>query len=170
MGTHRNTAFGMSFAYDYALAVKNDSLKNSIEATAKRFFLKDKNGPIGWEPDGYDFLSPCLEEVNIMRRILSQQEFETWIAEFLPQLADPNFAWEVAIVSDRQDGHLVHLDGLNFSRAWCLYGLANNFEQYEHLRALAHQHIQHSLPEITDGHYEGGHWLASFAIYALQAQ
>jgi len=170
MGTHRNIAFGMSFAYDFAVALEEEALKNSIEKTAKRFFLNDHNGPLAWEPNGYDFLSPCLEEVNIMRRVLPKDEFLDWVKDFLPQLTQKDFDLEVGIVSDREDGHLVHLDGLNFSRAWCLYGLANNFDQYHHLKKLGDKHINYSLPSITDGHYEGGHWLASFAIYALQAR
>lgn len=170
IGTHNNTAFGMSFAYDYAHAVGNQALKEIIEKTAKRFFLADKNGPLEWEPDGFDFLSPCLEEVNIMRKILPKSTFEEWVTAFLPQLKDKDFELAVGIVTDREDGHLVHLDGLNFSRAWCLSQLAQDFPQYQHLQTIANQHIAHSLPTITDGNYEGGHWLASFAIYALLTQ
>lgn len=167
IGTHNNTAFGMSFAYDYAVALGDTALKNTIEEAALRFFEKDKNGPLAWEPDGFDFLSPCLEEVRIMQKILDLQHFESWIDDFLPQLKDRNFVLEVGIVTDRQDGHLVHLDGLNFSRAWCLSGLAQEYPDYAHLQNIASQHLAHSLPTITDGNYEGGHWLSSFAIYAL---
>lgn len=170
IGTHTNTGFGLAFAYDYAQTVGDSSLQALISKRAKDFFLTDKNGPIQWEPGGYDFLSPCLEEVDIMRRVLDKAAFKTWLQDFLPALANPDFQWAPGEVSDRQDGHLVHLDGVNFSRAWCLYGIANTLPEYQHLRQLAHQHIHHSLPEITDGHYEGGHWLASFAIYALSCQ
>lgn len=167
IGTHTNTGFGLAFAYDYAETVNNQALQDAISTRAKAFFMNDKNGPLAWEPGGYDFLSPCLEEIDIMRRILSKDEFTTWLKDFLPQLSDPNFTLEPAIVSDREDGHLVHLDGLNFSRAWCLYGIVETLPEYQHLTQIAHQHINYSLPIITDGHYEGGHWLASFAIYAL---
>lgn len=167
VGTHTNTGFGLAFAYDYAETVGHEALKTAIANRSKTFFLNDKNGPLAWEPGGYDFLSPCLEEADIMRRILPKKEFATWLNDFLPQLSDSNFQLAPGIVSDRQDGHLVHLDGVNFSRAWCLYGIAQALPDYQHLIPIAHQHIQHSLPEITDGHYEGGHWLASFAIYAL---
>lgn len=168
VGTHTNSAFGMSFAYDYAIHSKNEKLKLSIEENSKRLYLKDENCPISWEPDGMDFLSPCLEEVGLMQRILNKDEFLTWLDKFLPQLKDKNFTWEVAKVSDRTDGHLVHLDGLNFSRAWVLYRLVKSFpEQYGHLKQEADKHLAYSLPSITDGSYEGEHWLASFALYAL---
>ncbi len=170
IGTHNNTAFGMSFAYDYAQVLGQTELKAVIEKTAKRFFMEDKNGPLSWEPDGFDFLSPCLEEVNIMRKVLSKEVFEDWLNDFLPQLSEKTFDLEEGIVTDREDGHLVHLDGLNFSRAWCLTQLAQNHAAYHHLQRIASKHIAHSLPTITDGHYEGGHWLASFAIYALLSQ
>lgn len=170
IGTHTNIGFGLAFAYDYAQTTDNQKLIDAITVNAKRFFLKDKNGPIAWEPDGYDFLSPCLEEIDIMRRVLPKAEFATWLKGFLPQLSDPNFHLEPGIVSDRQDGHLVHLDGVNFSRAWCLYGIAKTLPEYAHLNNLAHLHINHSLSAITDGNYEGGHWLASFAIYGLRGR
>lgn len=167
VGTHTNTAFGLSFAYDYAEATQQEALKTAIEEKAKAFYSQDQACPLSWEPGGYDFLSPCLEEADIMRRVLPATAFKQWIQAFLPQLLAPNFSLAPAEVSDRQDGHLVHLDGVNFSRAWCLYGLAATLEEGQHLVPIAHQHIQHSLSGITDGNYEGGHWLASFALYAL---
>ncbi|WMX13837.1 DUF2891 domain-containing protein [Aureispira sp. CCB-E] len=170
IGTHTNTGFGLTFAYDYAATVGHNALKDLITNRAKDFFLKDENGPLEWEPGGYDFLSPCLEEIDIMRRVLPKEEFADWLQKFLPQLSQSDFKLEPGIVSDRTDGHLVHLDGVNFSRAWCLYGIAQTLPEYAHLETVAHQHIHHSLPEIVDGHYEGGHWLASFAIYALGSQ
>lgn len=168
VGTHGNSAFGMSFAYDYAKLSKNKELLDAIEATARRLYLKDKSCPITWEPDGFDFLSPCLEEVDLMLRILPRDEFSFWLAEFLPELKDPKFSMKVAEVSDRTDGHLVHLDGLNFSRAWVFYRLAKaNPNEYGHLKAEGDKHLAASLPSIVDGSYEGEHWLASFALYAL---
>ena len=100
-----------------------------------------------------------------MRRVLPPKEFSLWLKKFLPQLADKNFSLAPGIVSDRKDGKLVHLDGLNFSRAWCLYGLARR-DGYRHLRRAADLHMRHSLAAVTAGSYEGEHWLASFAIYA----
>lgn len=167
VGTHTNTAFGLSFAYDYALLTNNPDFVALISERAKDFYLDDNNCPIDWEPSGYDFLSPCLEEVDIMRKVLSKKEFSLWIKKFLPEIGEKSFFIEVGEVSDRTDGHLVHLDGVNFSRAWCLYGLANEFKDYEHLKVIADEHINYSLPNLVGDDYEGGHWLASFAINAL---
>jgi len=167
VGTHGNTAFGLTFAHDYAVEFENDSLRNLIGRRAKDFYLKDTGCPLRMEPGGYDFLSPCLEEVDIMRRVLPAHEFDAWLEKFLPQLANPNFYLKPGIVSDRTDGHLVHLDGVNFSRAWCFYGLANSNKKFAHLRVLANEHIKYSLPNLVADDYMGGHWLASFAIMAL---
>jgi hypothetical protein len=109
-----------------------------------------------------------LEEADLMRRVLSSHEYRKWIKTFLPQLAKKNFHLEPGKVSDRTDGKLVHLDGLNFSRAWCLYGIAGmDSKRYGHLKTIAEHHIRYSLPSIIDGDYMGEHWLASFAVYAL---
>ncbi|WP_223550402.1 DUF2891 domain-containing protein [Aestuariivivens sp. NBU2969] len=169
VGTHTNTAFGLSFAYDYAHTLNHDALKNAIAERATYFFLKDNNCPMTWEPSGTDFLSPCLEEAALMKRLLPKETFKTWLAEFLPQLKDKGYQLETGIVSDRTDGHLVHLDGVNFSRAWNLYKIAEDLPEYEHLKNIANQHINYSLPSIFGDSYEGGHWLGSFAIYALNS-
>ncbi|MDD3458970.1 MAG: DUF2891 domain-containing protein [Weeksellaceae bacterium] len=168
VGMHGNSAFGMSFAYDYAVQIGNEELKTLIESTARRLYLKDKNCPIEWEPNGFDFFSPCLQEVDLMQRILARDEFNFRIVDFLPQLKNTKFNLNPAEVSDRKDGHLVHLDGLNFSRAWVMYRLAKSMpNEFGHLKAVADRHLAYSLPVITDGSYEGEHWLASFALYAL---
>lgn len=169
VGTHSNTAFGLSFAYDYAETVNNEALKNAIKQRAFFFFGKDKGCPMSWEPSGSDFLSPCLEEAALMKRLLPVNDFKVWLNDFLPQLKDKNFTLEVGIVSDRTDGHLVHLDGVNFSRAWSLYKIAEDLPEYHHLKNIANQHINYSLPSIFGDGYEGGHWLGSFAIYALNS-
>ena len=169
VGEHTNTAFGLSFAWDYANTVGDTILKSLIESRARDFYLKDRACPLSWEPSGFDFLSPCLEEVDIMRRVLDEENFRSWIDAFLPQLKDPSFRWDVGLVSDRKDGKLVHLDGLNFSRAWCLLGLANQYPEYDHLKHIAYHHINYSLPNLIGDSYEGGHWLGSFALYALQS-
>lgn len=115
------------------------------------------------------FLSPCMEEVAIMQRILPQNEFLSWLKRFAPQLFSKEWQWEVARVSDRTDGHLVHLDGLNFSRAWNMYFLIRQYpKQFSHLKPLADKHLSFSLPSIVDGNYEGEHWLASFALRAFE--
>ena len=167
VGEHPNTAFGLSFAWDYAVTTQNQSLKLAIEARAKDFYLNDSNCPLDWEPGGYDFLSPCLEEIDLMRRILNKDEFDNWIEHFAPRLKSEKFQLAVGEVTDRTDGKLVHLDGLNFSRAWVLYGLARQYPEYGHLINIANEHVKYSLPNLVDDSYEGGHWLGSFAIYAL---
>jgi hypothetical protein len=167
VGEHTNTAFGLTFAWDYAIETGNDSLRHLIEKRSRDFYLKDADCPLTWEPGGTDFFSPCLEEADLMRRVLPKTEFRNWLKKFLPSLSNPGFLLEVGKVSDRTDGKLVHLDGLNFSRAWCLYGIAETLPEYSHLKSLAMKHILNSLPAITDGGYEGEHWLASFALLAL---
>ncbi len=167
VGEHPNTAFALSLAWDYAEKVKRDSLRLLIESRARAYYLDDKNCPIGWEPGGFDFLSPCLEEADIMSRVLPQKEFQKWMKGFLPSLE----SLEPAEVSDRSDGKLVHLDGLNLSRAWVLYRLAERLpEQESGIRNLADLHLAASLPEVSGGDYAGGHWLASFALYALASK
>ena len=168
VGEHTNTAFGMSFAWDYANTLQDSSLKAIIELRARDFYLADANCPISWEPSGFDFLSPCLEEIDLMRRVLDEDEFHSWMAGFAPQLLQAEYALEVGRVSDRSDGKLVHLDGLNFSRAWVLYGLAHQYPEYRHLLPMADAHVAHSLPNLVGDSYEGGHWLGSFSLYAMQ--
>lgn len=169
VGTHSNTAFGLSNAWDYALYSNNQALQKSIKENAIRLFYEDENCPLNWEPSGTDFLSPCMEEIGLMQRILDKKEFLKWLKKFSPQLLKHNFDWEVAQVSDRTDGHLVHLDGLNFSRAWNFYSLVYHFpKELGHLKVLADTHLKFSLPSIVDGNYEGEHWLASFALRAFE--
>lgn len=167
VGEHTNTAFGLSFAYDYAVTAKHPRLKALLEKRAREFYLNDMGCPIEWEPSGFDFLSPCLEEAALMERILPKEEFKTWINRFLPQLSEPDFIIKPAIVSDRTDGKLVHLDGVNFSRAWNLLIIARKMPNKEQLTQIAYKHIDRSLPNLVGDSYEGGHWLASFALYAL---
>ncbi|MCP4312562.1 MAG: DUF2891 domain-containing protein [Bacteroidetes bacterium] len=167
VGEHTNTAFGLCFAWDYANSLENVDLLSAIESRSREFYMADSGCPIDWEPSGYDFLSPCLEEIDLMHRILNEDEFMEWMENFLPQLKSYNFKLEPGVVSDRTDGKLVHLDGLNFSRAWVLYALAAQYPEYSHLAELANEHVKHSLPNLVGDDYEGGHWLGSFAIYAL---
>ncbi|MEL7532345.1 MAG: DUF2891 domain-containing protein [Bacteroidota bacterium] len=172
-GEHPNTAFGLSFAYDYAVNTENIALQQLIEGTALRFYAKDQNCPLNYEPGGSDFLSPCLEEADLMWRILPQDEYVSWLQNFLPGIPDnpPLSIQAPATVSDRSDGKLVHLDGLNLSRAWCMQQIAEalpaNAPSRKWLLAQAKDHINTTLPNIASGSYEGEHWLASFAVYAL---
>ncbi len=170
VGEHGNTAFGLVFAWDYARAAGNQKLLQLVEKRARDFFRRDTACPLSWEPSGFDFFSPCLEEADIMRRVLPPKEFALWLKNFLPQLAGKRFTLAPGEVSDRKDGKLVHLDGLNFSRAWCLYGIASQLGEYRHLRQIADEHMRRSLAAVTAGSYEGEHWLASFAIYAYSSR
>ena len=169
VGEHPNTAFGLSFAYDYAVEVEHLELIALIKARAKDFYANDKDCPIEWEPSGFDFLSPCLEEAALMKRVLSVKDFKFWINDFMPELNSNDFNIAVGEVSDRTDGKLVHLDGVNFSRAWSLNYLAKDIPELSHLSNVANKHINYSLPSIVGDSYEGGHWLGSFAIFALNS-
>lgn len=166
-GEHVNTAFGLIFAYDYAKTQNSTILLESIVKRSKDFYLKDTLYPLRFEPSGYDFLSPAFEEIDIMRRVLTPTEFNSWLKKFLPELFDNNFKLEPGKINDRTDGKLVHLDGLNFSRAWCLNALTDSTPELSHLKLIAENHINTSLPNIVDGDYMGEHWLASFALLAL---
>ena len=166
VGEHTNTAFGLTFAHDYAVVVGHEALRDMIERRAREFYLDDKACPLGWEPSGYDFLSPCLQELDIMRRVLSADEFAAWAPQFLPGL-NGSLDLTPGEIRDRSDGKLVHLDGLNFSRAWCLYPLAAGFSS---VQTVADAHLSYSLGNIVDGDYAGQHWLASFALYALKTR
>lgn len=168
-GTHSNTAFGLNFAWDYAVFAENTDLQNAISTAAKRLFLNDAAYPFHLEPSGTDFLSPFLEELALMNRVLNKDAFLSWGKKFAKPLFMKNFSWEVAKVSDRTDGHLVHLDGLNFSRAWNMFSLAKHYpNELRHLNTLAQTHFNAAIDQLNDGNYEGEHWLTSFALYALK--
>ncbi|MEM6631764.1 MAG: DUF2891 domain-containing protein [Bacteroidota bacterium] len=172
-GLHPNTAFGLSFAWDYAQTTQNEELAALIRNTGMELYAKDTNCPIDWEPGGSDFLSPCLEEANLMRKLLPKAEFYSWFQQFAPNLKEkqPQSIFKPATVADRSDPQIVHLDGLNLSRAWCMQGIASvlpaQSPEYPLLRDAARLHLEASLPHIASGNYEGEHWLASFAVYAL---
>lgn len=167
VGEHSNTALGLSMALDYARVIGDTTLNAAILERAKSFYADDKGCPITWEPSGYDFLSPCLQEVDLMRKVLSPQDFSEWLVGFMPSLSNGTLDLEPAIIKDRSDGKLVHLDGLNFSRAWCLYPLASVNPASA---TLAEKHLRFSLDQISDGDYMGEHWLGTFALYAIKAR
>lgn len=168
-GTHDNTAFGLSLSLDYARIAGDKDFEALITTHAKRLFEKDSNCPLSYEPSGHDFLSPCLEEALLMSKVLNNDAYRLWLDQFLPQIKDMDFHLTPAEVSDRSDGHLVHLDGLNFSRATCLSGIAMKLGNAPHLEEIAVNHLQHSLNNISGDHYMGSHWLGTFALYALNA-
>jgi len=175
-GEHPNTAFGLTFAWDYAIKTGNDSLKILIEKRAQDYYLKDQNCPASWEPGGADFLSPCLEEADLMRRILPIKEYWDWLHHFLPGIeeAKPLNLYKPVNVSDRTDPKIVHLDGLNLSRAWCLFGIRNTLYSKDDKATIIEQaadtHLKATLPYISSGDYVGEHWLGSFAVYALSVK
>jgi len=172
-GVHPNTAFGIAFALDYARSVYNTKLDSLLVERSKAYYGSDKNGPINWEPGGEDFLSPCLEEADLMRRVLDGSQFESWLHSFLPDLLKPEGTISIvpATVTDRTDPKLIHLDGLNLSRGWCMMGIASVLPEHDPLRhalvASAIQHAESSLKYVASGNYGGEHWLASFAVYML---
>ncbi|MBC6492103.1 DUF2891 domain-containing protein [Flavihumibacter stibioxidans] len=173
VGEHSNLAFGLSLSYDYALTAGDTALQNAIRTAAIRFYKKDKNCPAGWEPGGYDFLSPCLEEASLMSRVLPKAEYQAWLKQFMPGLfTHPESIFTIAEVKDVTDGKLVHLNGLNFSRTWCLYHIAQQLpaDKAKAVAALARKHLTSALPNIVSGDYAGEHWLGSFAVYALFSQ
>ena len=175
VGEHDQTAFGLGLMFDYARTAKNDALAKLIRDSAKKFFLADKNCPLAYEPSGEDFLSPCLGEADLMRRVLPQKEFASWLKQFMPQIpvgreGSENADWlQVAISPDPSDPKLAHLDGLNLSRAWMLEGilsaLPDDDPRRPALQAAADAHRHAGLAAVTGEHYEGGHWLGSFAVY-----
>jgi hypothetical protein len=171
VGEHTNLAFAMRLAWDYAGEVKDTTLQKTIRNTALRFYAHDVNYPLSWEPGGNDFLSPGLEEADLMWRILPDTAYGRWVKRFLPVLTALNFDLKPGQVQDRSDGKLVHLDGLNLSRAWDLYGIARHLPgNRATLNAVANRHLLEALPNVASGDYMGEHWLASFAVYALTMQ
>ncbi len=170
-GVHSNTAFALALAYDYAGAADHLPLKALIETKARAWYGDDA-GCQAWEPSGDDFLSPALVEAELMRRVLEPSDFRAWFTRFLPRASsgEPATLFTPARVSDRRDGKIAHLDGLNLSRAWCWRGIAAVFADDEALRSAAtvasRAHIDVSLAHVT-GDYMGEHWLASFALLAV---
>jgi hypothetical protein len=172
-GEHSQTAFALGLVRDWAVAARHEAMRSLVDAKALQFFLADRACPIGYEPSGEDFLSPCLAEADLMRRVLPRAEFSDWLAAFLPAIArDGSPGWlPPAEVSDRSDPKLAHLDGLNLSRAWMLEGIAAALDEEDPRRAAlmaaAEAHARAAVPAVTGEHYEGGHWLGSFAVYLL---
>ena len=165
-GTHANTAFALTLAADYA-ETHDVALMELLRQRAHDWFGDDRNAH-GFEPSGDDFLSPLLMEAACQQRLLPPGEFAAWLAEFLPGLADgrPSFLFTPATVSDRSDGKIAHLDGLNLSRAWCLGRLAPVLDPGQRLAQAREEHQQAALPHLAQD-YLGEHWLASFAVLAL---
>jgi Protein of unknown function (DUF2891) len=165
-GEHSNTAFALGLMLDYARLVRIAEFAALLERKTREFYLNDRGCPLNYEPSGEDFLSPCIAEADAVRRILPQAEFARWLERFLPAIE-----LKPGIVTDPSDGKLAHLDGLNLSRAWMLDRIASalppNDPRVKPWRALSEEHAQAGLRAVTGEHYEGGHWLGSFAVYLL---
>jgi hypothetical protein len=171
IGEHDQTAFALGLILDYARGKNDEALTKLAADSARKFFLSDKNCPLAYEPSGEDFLSPCLGEADVMRRVLTQADFAKWLTQFLPQIPRTATAdWlPVAISPDPSDPKLAHLDGLNLSRAWMLEGILSSLPADDPRRpalaSAAEAHRRAGLAAVTGEHYEGGHWLGSFAVY-----
>ena len=173
IGEHNQSAFALGLILDYARATKNADLEKLAATKTREFFQKDKVCSLTYEPSGEDFLSPCLGEADAIRRVLAPEEFAKWLAEFLPDIpATGKAEWlPVAVSPDPSDPKLAHLDGLNLSRAWMLEGMLSALpagdKRRTSLEAAAEAHRRAGLAAVTGAHYEGGHWLGSFAVYLV---
>ena len=172
-GVHPNTAFGLAFALDYAKATGDRELEALLDERSRTYFGKDTDYPGAWEPGGEDFFSAALMEADLMRRVMPAREFATWFHKFLPEVSKggPAALVQPAIVTDRTDPKLVHLDGLNLSRAWCMRNIADalpaNDPARKVLASAAEKHATAALAHVASGDYAGEHWLASFAVFLL---
>jgi hypothetical protein len=175
-GEHHQTAFAFALVLDWARVAGDREMAQLLEERVRTLYLEDRACPLDYEPSGHDFLSPCLAEADLMRRVLEPRQFAAWLGAFLPGLPLGNDArWlEPAVVTDVTDGKLVHLDGLNLSRAWMLEGVASGLPagdpRIAALRVTAAEHRASGLASVTGEHYEGGHWLGSFAVYLLSGR
>ena len=169
-GTHANTAFALFLATEHARVAEDGAMLCLLEERARNWFGNDRAAG-EWEPSGDDFLSPTWMEAACMQRLLQPQEFASWFSAFLPDLVGgtPNAIFEPVQVSDRSDGKIAHLDGLNLSRAWCMRLLADAVENSA-CKAMLHmaatRHLEASLPHVA-GDYMGEHWLATYAVLAI---
>lgn len=175
-GVHPNTAFGLAFGLDYARSTGNMALETMIVERSLTYFGTDANYPAAWEPGGEDFFSPALMEADLMRRVLKPAEFHRWFRRFLPELTGGELKklLRPAVVTDRTDPKLVHLDGLNLSRAWCMRSIARALPHNDRARRIltdsARLHGTDALAHVGSGDYAGEHWLASFAVYMLSTE
>jgi hypothetical protein len=176
IGEHDQTAFSFGLMWDWAVVSSDARMQALLKDAALRFYLHDRNCPLAYEPSGEDFLSPCLGEADFMRRVLAPPAFARWLSAFLPQIPQvakghsSSRVWlSPGVVTDRADPKLAHIDGLNLSRAWMLQGIAQGLPPHDARRAAllaaAAQHAAASLPAVTGEHYEGGHWLGTYAVY-----
>ena len=172
IGEHSQTAFSLGLMLDWAAARRDTTLRDLVLAKARAFYEGDRHCPLDYEPSGEDFLSPCLGEADLMRRVLDRAAYARWLSVFLPQVGRGTWL-EPAVVTERSDPKLAHLDGLNLSRAWMLQGIASGLPASDRrvaiLRRTADAHAAAALPQVTGEYYEGGHWLGTFATYLMTA-
>jgi hypothetical protein len=163
-GEHSQTAFALGLMIDSGAG--GEEFQKLMKARALEFYRNDRNCPLAYEPSGEDFLSPCLAEADVMRRVLPRPEFAKWLDQFMPKMT-----LTPAVVTDPSDPKLAHLDGLNLSRAWMLDGIAaglpRNDPRVKALEGASQAHAGAGLKSVTGEHYEGGHWLGSFATYLV---
>jgi hypothetical protein len=175
-GVHPNTAFGLAFALDYAKTTGDRELEALLNERSRTYFAKDMNYPGAWEPGGEDFFSAALMEADLMRRVMKPAEFAVWFRRFLPGVpkGSPAALLQPALVTDRSDPKLVHLDGLNLSRAWCMRSIARALPANDPARGVlsesAEKHATAALAHVASGDYAGEHWLASFAVFLLSTE
>jgi len=173
LGTHNQSAFAFGLMLDWAREANDLKMEKLIVERSLAFHKSDINCPLAYEPSGEDFLSPCLMEADLMRRILSTDGFSAWLTQFMPMIPEnASGDWLTpGIVKDASDGKLVHLDGVNSSRAWNLYNIARalpeNDARKAALVAAARIHAKTGVAAVSDEHYSGSHWLASFATYLM---
>ena len=178
-GEHSQTAFAFGLVLDWARVAGDRALQRLIEARIENYYGRDRDCPLAYEPSGQDFLSPCLAEADLLRRVRAPHAFAAWLDRFLPGIprrgGRATGAWLAPVTaSDPRDGKLAHLDGLNLSRAWMLEGIAAGLpagdDRRPVLRDTARRHRRTGLAAVTGEHYAGGHWLASFATYLVTAR
>src|SRR5262245_17841817 len=176
VGEHDQTAFAFGLVLDWARTAGDRATTDLVAGRARDYYLQDRGCLLSWEPSGQDVLSPCLAEADLMRRVLPPAEFGDWLTAFLPEIpTDGSTTWLTpAVVTDPGDPKLAHLDGLNLSRAWMLEGIASGLsagdKRLASLRSAASRHRDAGLRAVTGEHYEGGHWLGSFAVYLTTAR
>jgi hypothetical protein len=184
-GEHSQTAFAFGLAIDWARQARDEAFERLLMERSRTFYLADTACPMAYEPSGQDFVSPCLAEADLMRRVLPAGEFATWLRTFLPGIpldsaqgslaAGDEGSWLApGVVLDATDGKLAHLDGLNLSRAWMLEGILSALPSTDPrrpaLQAAATKHREVGLAAVTGAHYAGGHWLGTFAVYLVSAR
>jgi hypothetical protein len=173
VGEHSQTAFAFGLILDWAHIAQDQEMERLLRSRIELFYFGDRDCPLAYEPSGQDFLSPCLAEADLMRRVLGPTEYAAWLGSFLPSIPfDGSDDWlEPAVVTDPGDPKLAHLDGLNLTRAWMLDGIAAGLPPEDPrlaaIEAMATRHRRAGLRAVTGEHYEGGHWLGSFATYLV---